>query len=169
MRGDVERAGPGKFEFQPSSLPARELICTPAGEAAFVAYPTSILSAWWPVRSPGARGGPRIDSRSWRRRFETAEPTAAAVLGPQLDTLPNSETPRRQRVRPVESCVRDAPALGFLKPEPRITRTAPYSYVLKYFAERAQDIRAPRWPPCSRKAFRAMACSMNRCTVAVPR
>ena len=30
--------------------------------------------------------------------------------------------------------------LGFLRSEPRITRTAPYCYVLKYFAEQAKDI-----------------------------
>jgi dTDP-4-amino-4,6-dideoxygalactose transaminase len=64
----------------------------------------------------------------------------AAVLGPQLERLPEQAKLRQANMDYFESCVRDAPALGFLKPEPRITRTAPYSYVLKYFAERANDI-----------------------------
>ena len=32
------------------------------------------------------------------------------------------------------------PAIGLLKPDPRITRLAPYGYVLKYFAEQVKDI-----------------------------
>ena len=39
-----------------------------------------------------------------------------------------------------ESRLRNTRGIGLLKPEPRITRLAPYGYVLKYFAEQVKDI-----------------------------
>ncbi len=39
-----------------------------------------------------------------------------------------------------ESRLRGTRGLGLLKPEPRITRLAPYGYVLKYFAEQMNGI-----------------------------
>lgn len=64
----------------------------------------------------------------------------AAVLGPQLDRLPKQQQIRQANIEYFEARVRTTRGLGFLKAEPRITRTAPYSYVLKYFADQAKDI-----------------------------
>jgi dTDP-4-amino-4,6-dideoxygalactose transaminase len=64
----------------------------------------------------------------------------AAVLGPQLDRLPKQQQIRQANIEYFEARVRTTRGLGFLKPEPRITRTAPYSYVLKYFAELVKDV-----------------------------
>ena len=65
----------------------------------------------------------------------------AAVLGPQLERLPQQQKIRQANFDYFESRLRGTKGLGFLKPEPRITRSAPYSYVLKYFAEQAKDIQ----------------------------
>ena len=64
----------------------------------------------------------------------------AAVLGPQLERLPQQQKIRQANFDYFESRLRGTKGLGFLKPEPRITRSAPYCYVLKYFAEQAKDI-----------------------------
>ncbi len=64
----------------------------------------------------------------------------AAVLGPQLERLPEQARIRQANMDYFESRLRGTPGLGFLRPEPRITRTAPYAYVLKYFAEQAKQI-----------------------------
>jgi dTDP-4-amino-4,6-dideoxygalactose transaminase len=64
----------------------------------------------------------------------------AAVLGPQLERLPQQQKIRQANFDYFESRLRGTKGLGFLKPELRITRTAPYCYVLKYFAEQAKDI-----------------------------
>lgn len=64
----------------------------------------------------------------------------AAVLGPQLDRLPTQQQTRQANIEYFETRLRGTRGLGFLRPEPRITRTAPYSYVLKYFAEQVNDI-----------------------------
>jgi dTDP-4-amino-4,6-dideoxygalactose transaminase len=64
----------------------------------------------------------------------------AAVLGPQLERLPEQQKIRQTNIDYFESRLGGMQGLGFLKPEPRITRTAPYSYVLKYFAEQAKEI-----------------------------
>jgi dTDP-4-amino-4,6-dideoxygalactose transaminase len=64
----------------------------------------------------------------------------AAVLSPQLDRLPQQAEIRRANMEHFEFRAGTVNGLGLLRPEPRITRTAPYSYVLKYFAERAKDI-----------------------------
>ena len=39
-----------------------------------------------------------------------------------------------------ESKMQNTPAIKLLKPEPRITRIAPYGYVLKYFEGKANGI-----------------------------
>jgi dTDP-4-amino-4,6-dideoxygalactose transaminase len=64
----------------------------------------------------------------------------AAVLGPQLERLPQQQKIRQANFDYFESRLRGTKGLGFLKPEPRITRSAPYCYVLKYFAEQSKDI-----------------------------
>src|ERR1700693_199723 len=64
----------------------------------------------------------------------------AAVLGPQLERLPEQAKVRQGNMEYFESRLAGTAGIGFLKPEPRITRSAPYCYVLKYFAEQAKDI-----------------------------
>lgn len=64
----------------------------------------------------------------------------AAVLGPQLDRLPQQAALREKNMKHFESRLQNTGAIGLLKPDPRITRLAPYGYVLKYFAEKAKDI-----------------------------
>ena len=64
----------------------------------------------------------------------------AAVLGPQLERLPEQAKIRQENMAYFESLLRSAAAIGLLKPEPRITRLAPYGYVLKYYAEHAKHI-----------------------------
>src|SRR5580692_2931055 len=63
----------------------------------------------------------------------------AAVLGPQLDRLPQQAATREKNMKYFESRLQNVPAIGLLKPEPRITRLAPYGYVLKYFPVKAKD------------------------------
>ena len=64
----------------------------------------------------------------------------AAVLGPQLDRLPAQAKLRETNMKHLETRLQNTPGIGLLKPDPRITRLAPYGYVLKYFANRARDI-----------------------------
>jgi len=64
----------------------------------------------------------------------------AAVLGPQLERLPQQVAIRESNMKHLESRLRNTPAIGLLKPEPRITSLAPYGYVLKYFSSKAKDI-----------------------------
>jgi dTDP-4-amino-4,6-dideoxygalactose transaminase len=64
----------------------------------------------------------------------------AAVLGPQLDRLPEQSATREKNMKHFESRLKGTPAIGLLKPEPRITRLAPYGYVIKYFSDKAKDI-----------------------------
>jgi dTDP-4-amino-4,6-dideoxygalactose transaminase len=64
----------------------------------------------------------------------------AAVLGPQLDRLPALSAVRDTNMKHFESRLHNTPAIGLLKPDPRITRLAPYGYVIKYFSSRAKDI-----------------------------
>jgi L-glutamine:2-deoxy-scyllo-inosose/3-amino-2,3-dideoxy-scyllo-inosose aminotransferase len=64
----------------------------------------------------------------------------AAVLGPQLDRLPQQSAIREKNMKHFESRLQNTPAIGLLKPDPRITRLAPYGYVIKYFTEKAKDI-----------------------------
>jgi dTDP-4-amino-4,6-dideoxygalactose transaminase len=64
----------------------------------------------------------------------------AAILGPQLDRLPAQSALREKNMKHFESRMQSTPAIGLLKPDPRITRLAPYGYVIKYFAGKAKDI-----------------------------
>jgi dTDP-4-amino-4,6-dideoxygalactose transaminase len=64
----------------------------------------------------------------------------AAVLGPQLDRLPEQAKTREANMKHLEARLRNTPGIGLLKPDPRITRLAPYGYVLKYFAGQVKDI-----------------------------
>jgi dTDP-4-amino-4,6-dideoxygalactose transaminase len=64
----------------------------------------------------------------------------AAVLGPQLDRLPAQAAIREKNMKHFEAQLQNAPEIGLLKPDPRITGPAPYGYVMKYFSEKAKDI-----------------------------
>src|SRR6202049_4507069 len=64
----------------------------------------------------------------------------AAVLGPQLERLPEQAKVRQSNMEYFESRLHGTRGLGVLKPQPRITRLAPYGYVLKYFAEQGNGI-----------------------------
>ena len=64
----------------------------------------------------------------------------AAVLGPQLARLPEQAKTREANMKYLETRLRNTPGIGLLKPDPRITRLAPYGYVLKYFASQGKDI-----------------------------
>src|SRR5437762_10547420 len=75
----------------------------------------------------------------------------AAVLGPQLERLPKQQQIRQANIEYFEACAKTTRGLGFLKPEPRITRTAPYSFVLKYFArseEHTSELQSPMYLVC---------------------
>ena len=64
----------------------------------------------------------------------------AAVLGPQLDRLPAQSAIREKNMKHFETRLQSTPGIGLLKPDPRITRLAPYGYVLKYFSDKVKDI-----------------------------
>jgi dTDP-4-amino-4,6-dideoxygalactose transaminase len=64
----------------------------------------------------------------------------ACVLGPQLERLPQQAAIREKNMKHFESKMQNTPAIKLLKPEPRITRIAPYGYVLKYFEDKAKGI-----------------------------
>jgi dTDP-4-amino-4,6-dideoxygalactose transaminase len=64
----------------------------------------------------------------------------AAVLGPQLERLPQQAAIREKNMKRFESRLQNTPGIGLLKPDPRITRLAPYGYVIKYFADKVKDI-----------------------------
>ncbi|MBV9626316.1 MAG: DegT/DnrJ/EryC1/StrS family aminotransferase [Acidobacteria bacterium] len=62
----------------------------------------------------------------------------AAVLGPQLDRLPLHAKIREENMAHFEKRLQGTPAIGLLKTDARITRLAPYGFVLKYFSEQAK-------------------------------
>ncbi|HXY10720.1 MAG TPA: DegT/DnrJ/EryC1/StrS family aminotransferase [Terriglobales bacterium] len=64
----------------------------------------------------------------------------AAVLCAQLDGLPEQAATRERAMKRLESKLKNTEAIGLLKPDPRITRLAPYGYVLKYFSNKAREI-----------------------------
>ncbi len=64
----------------------------------------------------------------------------AAVLGPQLDRLPAQSAIRGRNMEHFEKRLANTNGIGLLKPDSRITRIAPYGYVIKYFAEKLKDI-----------------------------
>ncbi len=63
----------------------------------------------------------------------------AAVLGPQLDRLPEQAKIREKNMKHFEMRLQGTTGIGLLKPDPRITRLAPYGYVMKYFSEKAKE------------------------------
>src|ERR1700730_10457791 len=64
----------------------------------------------------------------------------AAVLGPQLERLPQQAARREENVKHFESRLQKMAAVKMLKPNPRITPLAPYGFMFKYFANKANDI-----------------------------
>ena len=63
----------------------------------------------------------------------------AAVLGPQLDRMPDASRDSRKEHEAFRSQDCKTPlAIGLLQPDPRITRLAPYGYVIKYFPNKAE-------------------------------
>ena len=64
----------------------------------------------------------------------------AAVLEAQLERLPEQAKVRQANMEHFESRLRNTRGIGLLKPEPRITRLAPYGYVMKYFSEQVNGI-----------------------------
>ena len=64
----------------------------------------------------------------------------AAVLNPQLERFPEQAKVRTENMEYFESRMKGTVGIGLLKPEPRITRLAPYGYVMKYFSEQVKDI-----------------------------
>lgn len=64
----------------------------------------------------------------------------AAVLGAQLARMPKQSAIREKNMKRFEARLQKTEGIGLLKPDPRITRLAPYGYVIKYFAERVKEI-----------------------------
>jgi dTDP-4-amino-4,6-dideoxygalactose transaminase len=64
----------------------------------------------------------------------------AAVLGAQIDRLPAQGKTRAENMKYLESRLNGTKGIGLLKPDPRITRLAPYGYVMKYFEEQVGGI-----------------------------
>ncbi|HLV85923.1 MAG TPA: DegT/DnrJ/EryC1/StrS family aminotransferase [Candidatus Sulfotelmatobacter sp.] len=64
----------------------------------------------------------------------------AAVLDAQLKRLPQQGKLREKNMKYLERKLKGTKGIRFLKPEPRITRLAPYGYVLKYIEEEADGI-----------------------------
>jgi dTDP-4-amino-4,6-dideoxygalactose transaminase len=64
----------------------------------------------------------------------------AAVLCAQIDRLPKQAAVREANMKYLESRLKNTPGIGLLKPDPRITRLAPYGYVMKYFEKQVKDI-----------------------------
>jgi perosamine synthetase len=57
-----------------------------------------------------------------------------------LERLPQQAATREKNVKHFESRLQKMPAIKMLKPDPRITRLAPYGFMFKYFADKANDI-----------------------------
>lgn len=64
----------------------------------------------------------------------------AAVLCGQIERFPELAAAREENMKLFESRLQNIPAIGLLKPDPRITRLAPYGYVVKYFGEKQNGI-----------------------------
>ena len=64
----------------------------------------------------------------------------AAVLGAQLARMPKQSAIRDKNMKRFEARMAKTPGIGLLKPDPRITRLAPYGYVMKYFSEKVKEI-----------------------------
>jgi dTDP-4-amino-4,6-dideoxygalactose transaminase len=63
----------------------------------------------------------------------------AAVLGPQLERLPQQAAIRENNMKHFEDRLQGTQGIALLKPDSRITRLAPYGYVFKYFADKVKD------------------------------
>ena len=64
----------------------------------------------------------------------------AAVLGAQLKRLQREGVIRHKNMKRLESRLQKTEGINLLKPDPRITRLAPYGYVFKYIAQKVKDI-----------------------------
>ena len=64
----------------------------------------------------------------------------AAVLGAQLKRLLKEGVIRHKNMKRLEARLKNTDGIDLLKADPRITRLAPYGYVLKFFAEKVKDI-----------------------------
>lgn len=64
----------------------------------------------------------------------------AAVLGAQLERLPEQARLREKNMGHLASRLAGTRGIGLLKPDSRITRLAPYGYVIKYFADQVKEI-----------------------------
>lgn len=64
----------------------------------------------------------------------------AAILGAQIDRLPEQAKIREENMQYLESRLKGTNGIGLLKPDARITRVAPYGYVMKYFEEQVDGI-----------------------------
>ena len=64
----------------------------------------------------------------------------AAVLGAQFKRLLKDGVIRHKNMKRLEARLKNTDGIDLLKADPRITRLAPYGYVLKYFAEKVKDI-----------------------------
>ncbi|HUK46075.1 MAG TPA: DegT/DnrJ/EryC1/StrS family aminotransferase [Terriglobales bacterium] len=64
----------------------------------------------------------------------------AAVLGPQVDRLPEQAKIREQNMKYLDRRLNGTKGIRLMKPDPRITRLAPYGYVMKYSEEQMDGI-----------------------------
>jgi dTDP-4-amino-4,6-dideoxygalactose transaminase len=64
----------------------------------------------------------------------------AAVLCAQVERLPEQAKVREENMKYLESRLQGTKGIRLLKPEPRISRLAPYGYVLKYVEEEVDEI-----------------------------
>src|SRR5260370_20278365 len=64
----------------------------------------------------------------------------AAVLGAQLERMPKQSAIREKNLKRIEARLQKTCGIGLLKPDPRITRLAPYGDVIKYFAEKGKGV-----------------------------
>src|ERR1700688_1110967 len=64
----------------------------------------------------------------------------AAALGAQFERMPKQRGIREKNMKRFEARLQKTAGIGLLKPDPRITRLAPYGYVIKYFSAQQKDI-----------------------------
>jgi dTDP-4-amino-4,6-dideoxygalactose transaminase len=64
----------------------------------------------------------------------------AAVLGAQLERLAAQSKTRDKNMAHFGKRLKNKTGIGLLKPDPRITRLAPYGYVIKYFSAQQKGI-----------------------------
>ena len=124
----------GAFSFQSSKL----LTCGEAG-----AVITNNLEYMEQVQSYINAGRASVTDQFHRRivgfNYRLGE-FQAAVLGAQLERLPAQSKARDKNMAYFETRIKNKFGVGLLKPDPRITRLAPYGYVIKYFSAQQKDI-----------------------------